>query len=189
MSSIRKDKIPLYFIAFIAPAKVREELKNFKKEIRQRFGAKNALKLPAHITLQIPFRMEEKKEAGLIKTLENFSKKQESFEIKLSGFGKFSRNVIFVKVSEHETVTRLFTDLQQVISNKLELKEREKTKRFHPHLTIASRDLSRRDFPEAWASFKDREYEASFSANRLCLMKHNGKTWDIYRSFEFGPSL
>lgn len=180
-----ENKKNLYFIALIAPAKIRKESEGFKKEIKQKFGAKNALKLPAHITLQIPFRMEEKKETSLIRALQKFSESQRSFEIKFYGFGKFSRNVIFIKVADHEPVTALFKKLQEVISGCLELKENEKTSRFHPHLTIASRDLSRRDFPEAWASFKDRQYEASFTADRICLMKHNGKTWDIYRSFEF----
>lgn len=180
-----ESKKYLYFIALIAPARVRKDLENFKKEIKQKFGAKNALKLPAHITLQIPFRMEEKREASLIQKLQKFSEKQDIFNIDLLGFGKFSRNVIFVKLKKHEPVNELYTELQKMLSHKLELKENEKATRFHPHLTIASRDLLRKDFPEAWASFKNRKYEASFTADRICLMKHNGKTWDIYRSFEF----
>ena len=88
---------PLYFIALIAPAGIRKEIENFKKEIKLKYGAKHALKLPAHLTLQIPFRMEEKKERLLLKELQKFAASQKVFEVKLNGFGKFSRNVDFRK--------------------------------------------------------------------------------------------
>lgn len=176
---------PLYFIALIAPAPVRKEIENLKKEVKEKYKAKHALKLPAHITLQIPFRMEEKKESLLLKKLEKFAASQPTFEVKLNGFGKFSRNVIFVKLEDHKPVVELYEDLQELIQKQLELKEHEKTSKIHPHLTIASRDLSRQQFPQAWNDFKDREYSAAFTADSLALLKHNGKTWDIYRKFGF----
>ncbi|MGB8375945.1 MAG: 2'-5' RNA ligase family protein [Salegentibacter sp.] len=178
----------LYFIALIAPAGIRKEIENFKKEIKQKYGAKHALKLPAHLTLQIPFRMEEKKERQLIKALDKFAASQKAFEVKLNGFGKFSRNVIFVKIEDHKPVVHLYENLQEILQEQLELKDHEKTAKIHPHLTIASRDLSRQEFPQAWNDFRDREYTASFSADYISLLKHNGKTWELYRKFSFKNS-
>lgn len=179
---------PLYFIALIAPAGIRKEIENFKKEIKEKYKAKHALKLPAHITLQIPFRMDEKKERILLKKLEKFAVLQPAFEVKLNGFGKFSRNVIFVKVEDHKPVVHLYENLQELIQKQLELKDHEKTSKIHPHLSIASRDLSRQQFSQAWNDFRDREYSAAFTADNLSLLKHNGKTWDIYRKFHLKNS-
>ncbi|MFZ0490251.1 MAG: 2'-5' RNA ligase family protein [Salegentibacter sp.] len=178
----------LFFIALIAPAGIRKEIENFKKEIKQKYGAKHALKLPAHLTLQIPFRMKEKKERQLIKELDKFAASQKAFEVKLNGFGKFSRNVIFVKIEDHKPVVHLYENLQEILQKQLELKDHEKTAKIHPHLTIASRDLSRQEFPQAWNDFRDREYTASFSADYISLLKHNGKTWELYRKFSFKNS-
>lgn len=179
---------PLYFIALIAPAGIRMEIENFKKEIKLKYGAKHALKLPAHLTLQIPFRMEEKKERLLLKELQKFAASQKVFGVKLNGFGKFSRNVIYVKVENPEPVVHLYENLQGIIQKNLELKDHEKTSKIHPHLTIASRDLSRQQFPQAWNDFREREYNASFSAGSIFLLKHNGKTWELYRKLSFDES-
>ncbi|MFD1095449.1 2'-5' RNA ligase family protein [Salegentibacter chungangensis] len=183
-STFGKSTSHLYFIALLPPAKIRKEIEAFKKELKESYRIKHALKLPAHITLQIPFRMQEKKEPVLIRNLLKFAKDKRSFQVSLSGFGKFSQNVIFVKVSEHRPVIDLFEDLQSNLAQILDLKNHEKAARIHPHITIASRDLKTEVFPEIWAVFKDRNYQSSFRADSIHLFRHNGKTWDILRKID-----
>lgn len=174
---------PLYFIALMPPPKTRKEIENFKMEIKARHGIKHALKLPAHITLQIPFRISEVQLRILLEKLDQFCKECSGFEIKLNGFGRFSKQVIFVKIEDHEPIIKLYKDLQDMILGLVNLKNHELPSRMHPHITIATRDLKRTHFPEIWNDFKDRSYEAFFNAQDIVLFKHNGKIWDHLKSF------
>ena len=175
----------LYFIALLPPKDLDERIKELKKEFALKYGAKRALRLPAHITLQIPFKMEEEKESELINALENFAEGEKAFKIEVSGFGHFSKKAIFVDVKSKQVVQEFFTRLQQVISTNLNLEDHEKTYDLHPHLTIATRDLHKKNFQQAWEDFREREFEDTFMANSLSLFKHNHKTWDILKQFKF----
>ena len=175
----------LYFIALIPPEGLSAKIRALKLEIAEKYGVKHALKLPAHITLQIPFRIPDENESGLLELLHDFAAKQHRFSIKISGFGKFSRRVIFVDVDTKQPVIELWERLQKLLSTNLDLKDHEKTSTIHPHFTLASRDLDYRVFPIAWADFKDREFKDSFQAKSISLLKHNGKSWDIFKEFEF----
>ena len=57
-------------------------------------------------------------------------------------------------------------------------------KRFHPHLTMAFRDLAPQMFSKAWDVYKDEPFESSFDVNKIWLLKHNGKSWDEHQSFD-----
>jgi len=50
---------------------------------------------------------------------------------------------------------------------------------FHPHVTIAGRDLKERDFATAWAYFQSQTYEAAFEANAISLLVNTDTGWEI----------
>ena len=59
---------------------------------------------------------------------------------------------------------------------------------FHPHMTVAFRDLKKPNFVKAWEEFKDKLLDAEFIADRICLLKHDGKRWNSFQEFELGQS-
>ena len=176
----------LYFIAIIPGDEIREQVKLLKEEMRDRFGAKHALKSPAHITLQMPFRKEENEEDDIIRALELATEAISPFGVELNGFDCFSPRVLFVRVMNHEPVIRLHEHLKPCLKDKIGLEEKQIMNRIHPHMTIATRDLTEAAFYSAWPEFSSREFDASFTAKSIFLLKHNGKFWDIYREFPFG---
>jgi len=175
----------LYFIALIPHLELREQIKAFKEEMKEQFDAKHALKSPAHITMQMPFRASDEFELILINSLREFASNQNAFKVQLSGFDCFAPRVIFVKVADHEPIVSLHSDFKKIFKEKIELKETVLTQKIHPHMTIATRDLSEKAFKKAWCLFNEREFEASFLCKSLFLLKHNGRFWDIYREFHF----
>ena len=178
-------QVNLYFIALIPHLELREQIKTLKEEIKERFNAPHALRSPAHITLQMPFKRSKKDEPYLINALQEFATYQKMFTVNLSGFDCFSPKVIFVKIIDHEPIISIHTQLQKVLTEKMTFKENVITQNFHPHMTIASGDLSVEAFCEAWVEFEKREFEASFLTMSLFLLKHNGKFWEIYQEFLF----
>src|SRR5680860_1132466 len=177
----------LYFIALIPHHGLREQIKVFKKEIEARFKAKHALKLPAHITLKIPFNIKKDEEPLLLKSLQELAGRITVFNVELSGFDCFKSGVIFVKCPGHEPIIEVHNKLEITFAQKFGLTKNEGPSRFYPHITIANRDLSVEVFRETCAEFKNREFHASFDAESFFLFKHNGKTWDVYRKFFFVP--
>ena len=175
----------LYLIALIPHLKLREQIRSLKEEMKDQFNAKHALKSPAHITLQMPYKRNVEGEHLLINTLQYFASKQHAFNINLDGFGCFAPRVIFVKVTNHKPIVTLHCQLQKVLMRNLKFKENEITQEIHPHITIATRDLTLNSFKKAWAEFENHKFTASFLAKNIFLLKHNGKYWDNYKEFLF----
>ena len=177
----------LYFIAVLPPIDLREKVRNLKLEMQRRFQAGHALKSPAHITLQMPFRLEEKREAELYRVLDNFAGQQPVFSVQIRGFDCFPPRVIFLRVVDHHPFVALQKALKTVLIENEMIPRPSGDHRFHPHMTIATRDLDKSAFEEAWPEFKVRPFNAGFTVRSLCLLKHNGSYWDIYRQAGFSP--
>ena len=176
----------LYFIGLIPPAGIEAQVRSLKEEIRDLTGAEKALRLPAHITLQIPFRMGDEKEPELTGALDSLAQKEAAFDITLKGFGAFKPRTLFIKVKDHDPVVGLHERVVGKVEEVISLKDQERTNKMHPHMTIASRDLTKASFEKVWPEFKDRDLEETFKANSLFLFRHNGKTWDVYGEYFFG---
>lgn len=175
----------LYFIALIPNPTLRNQVRSLKQEMKDRFNAKHALKSPAHLTLQMPFRREEKEEARIIKTLGEFAASQNPFTLNLDGFGAFPPRVIFINISNPGPVIQLHKNLKIILTDSLGFEPKDLIDQIHPHMTIATRDLTAAAFQAAWPEFKDRKFSASFTADGLTLLKHNGAQWEIFQEFGF----
>ena len=174
----------LYFIAILPPGPLRDEVRVLKEEIEKKYNSRRALRLPAHITLHPPFKMDIRLLPRLLEDLTKFANAQSSFEICLSGFGAFPPKVIYIKVANPGAVEKLHTKLCKILQKNI-LPNEESLRSFRPHITLATRDLSRSTFPEAWKDFQNRSFSAFFEANAIVLFQHNGKNWNILNEFNF----
>lgn len=167
----------LYFIALLPPRDIAEEVTRVKGEMAERYGASHALRSPPHITLQMPFRWTEGR--LLAEELKEFAARQETFSVTLNGYGCFPPKVIYVDVEENPLLIRMQKALQDFLEAKLNFRENQLTIRFHPHITIAHRDLKKSVFQAAWAEFSTREFRWIFTADNIALLRHNGHSWEV----------
>ena len=175
----------LYFLAFIPSESIQQEVKILKGEIRLKYAAKHAQKLPAHITLQPPFRLFEEDKVSFLEMLTKFAEREVPLEIQLSGFGSFPPRVIYIDVENKKPIIAFQRKLQDTLANVLDVSHTVKSD-FHPHITLATRDLKEEYYPEAWDDFQKRKYLATFTASSLYLLQHKGKAWEIYSEFAIG---
>lgn len=178
----------LYFIALVPPQEIEEEVKSLKEEIKEKYHSQKALKLPAHITLQKPFHMTEEDEPKLLRAMERAIKAQDEFTIKLKDFGAFPPRVIYVAVENEDSVKTLYENLAEELKKTSLLSEKEVMSKLHPHITIATRDLGKKQFHKAWEEFRNRHFQSIFTADELTLFKHNGKSWDVLKVLKFPSS-
>ncbi len=175
----------LYFIAILPPKRVYTKIRELQYEIKKRYGCKQALRPPVHITLQVPFKRPASDEARLINQLECFASKRSYFNVIIDGFGTFEPHTIFVKPESTDELMGLQSDLISHLKAELSFTQKEIVySHFNPHFTIAYRDLKPK-YQEVWSDFRNREYKDEFEVHDICLLKHNYKFWEIVRTLPF----
>ncbi|MBL7471909.1 2'-5' RNA ligase family protein [Robertkochia sediminum] len=175
----------MYYIAVLPPEDIRSEIKVFKEEVLQDFGSGHALRSPAHITLQMPFHFEEAQESQLITALASLAKSHHNFSCTAEGLGHFGDRTIFIAINPNTTLNNLRINLQVMLRETFGFGDKKLPQRFHPHITIANRDLTPERFPACWDAFRDRTYTRDFGITGIALLKHRGDHWEVYREFPF----
>ncbi len=172
----------LYFIAIIPPEPLYTETLTLKNHFKDQYNSKAALNSPPHITLHMPFKWRATKETELVSSLEKFSAKQKPFEIRLTGFGSFEQRVIFLDVKKDEKLELLQKQLKRFCKVELNLFNADYREfAYHPHITLAFRDLKKAAFYKAWEELKEKKLEANFTLGSIALLKHNGKVWNVFK--------
>ncbi len=187
--AIKVEKRKLYFIAIIPPSPVYEEALELKKYFKEQYGSKAALYSPPHITLHMPFLWNKEKEKKLTEKLLIFSKKCDPLKVCMDNFSGFPPKVIFINVTESDALIALQKNLNRFFKTELDVfNANYKEQPFHPHLTLAFRDLKKNQYQKAWEEFSKKEFKAEFMADKIALLKHNGKGWDILKEFPLESS-
>jgi 2'-5' RNA ligase len=175
----------LYFIAVVPPEDIREEVTELKKYVAATYGSKHALKSPPHITLHMPFKFKDRKYEQLEAFLQSMVKNQPTFSIQLQGFSYFEPRVVFVDMLQSEALESLQATISKEIRQLNILNSQYKGRPFHPHMTIAFRDLKKQAFYEARNDFSQKEYSRNFEVEEICLLKHDGQQWNIHQRIPF----
>ncbi len=174
----------LYFIALIPPQPLKNEVQQIKEEFANTYNVYHALKSPPHITLIPPFKMHEQEISRLSEFLIHFASECSPFNLSLENYAAFKPRVIFIKPILNKNLSELFDGLNERFYESFPVGERS-SRLFHPHLTIAFRDLKPNIFNRAWQDFKSKKFYASFSVDRVFLLKHNGKRWEEFKEYTF----
>lgn len=189
MSAKKKtEQQKLYFIAIVPPSPAFEEALALKHYFKEKFQSKASLNSPPHITLHMPFKWREDKEKSLINSLEVFFEGKDPIAVHLTNFGAFPPRVIFIGVEKNDELTGLQLALMRFCKKEFQLfNSNYRDLPFHPHLTLAFRDLKKHNFAEAWQEFSQREFESQFISNTVVLLKHTGKEWLAHHRFALQP--
>lgn len=174
----------MYFIAIIPPTPIFEEALELKHYFRDQYNSKASLNSPPHITLHMPFQWKLDKENLLTEGLGGFAKQQAPFELSLLNFNAFPPRVIYIDVVKSEMLEVLQKELQRFCKRELNLfNANYKEHPFHPHLTLAFRDLRKQQFVKAWEEFKARDFKGQFIVREIALLKHVDGSWRGLKNF------
>lgn len=172
-----------YFIAIVPHEKLCDEIVAIKQDFADTYNSKGALRSPAHITLHMPFLWKEEKEEKLLNELAAFKFDTSNFDITLNNFSRFGERVIFIDVEKNEVLNSLQKQLVRHVKQMLNLFNQDEDLRgFHPHITVAFRDLKKEQFKKAWQAYKEKEFKAAFNCASFALLKHDGKRWNVYKT-------
>ncbi len=175
----------MYYLALVAPDEIDRQIMIWKTRMKDLYQSVVALRSPAHITLIPPFWMGEELENELVSAIVLYSKNRESSEINMNGFSCFKPSTIFVNVIQHDWLINIKTDLEEVLIAQKRFPLIKDNRRFHPHITIASRDLHKKQFEEAFPYFENKKYSAKWKPEGISILRHNKKNWDVIFTSQF----
>ena len=171
-----------YFLAIVLPPPLLETVESIKQELYHAHGLKGALRSPSHITLHRPFSFKVNKENDLVDTLSKFHNKTE-FEIGLQNFSFFEPRVVFVNVEHSPALSTLHEQLCRFCKINLQLfNESDDERGFHPHVTVAFRDLKKDLFYKLSKEFAGRRLQGSFMYSGFSLLRLRQK-WEVLHTF------
>lgn len=171
-----------YFIAIVIPDPMFSEIEAIKQNLFEEHNLKGALRSPAHITLHRPFEWKEDKESELLEKVSGF-KFHTPFTLQMHDFAFFEPRVIYADVKHNELLYELHKELTQYAKKELRLfNEAEDLRGFHPHVTVAFRDLKKPKFYELQKIFQTKKLEGSFDYAGFSLLKLE-KKWEEIRFF------
>jgi 2'-5' RNA ligase len=171
------------YLLVINPSKaIWNEVMNVKKSFHEKYDHIQSIKSKPHITLA-NFHLDEYLEENMVKALDELCQFQEPFDVTLKNFNNFPSHTIFIDVINYSAIV----DLVKSIKIKLNL-PRSTKKHFpiRPHMTIA-RGLNEEKFKKAITEFQFSDFNASFIASNMVLMKRKGgyDRYLIIKEFEF----
>ena len=173
-----------FFIAIIPPPEVQAKVTQIKEYFRDRYNSQAALRSPPHITLQAPFEWVEADHDHLIMSLTEYQFHLQAIPIQLCGFGAFPPRVIYVNVEHTPALMALQSDLSEYLATRLGIiDQRSQTRPFHPHLTVAFRDLKSDAFRKAWSQFEQKEIQFSFCSTQIALLLYADRQWTVHQQF------
>lgn len=172
-----------YFIALVPKEPVKQEIIRLKWLLKEEFGVKYALKSPPHITLKMPFLFNENKEALLAHKLECFFQEEKGFSLSLSGVGNFGNRVAYLRVRYPPELLamqqRLVSYGKKNLGQNIELSD----KNYHPHLTLAFKDIKKHQFETLLVFLKTKVDRYHMEVDQVSLLKKMTSNWEIKNNF------
>lgn len=163
----------LWFLAILPPADVADRVRAVQQEIADRFGPHKILKIPVHVTLEAPFRLDEEGAARMTEHLRDFFAKQPAFSLELRNFGTFRHSVVFIEVVPNLTLLELHEHTSALLREEhAYIKERSWQQGYTPHVTVANRDVTPPAHRAIWGEFNTRKFYAKFAVNEIHLLRH-----------------
>ncbi|HRE74267.1 MAG TPA: 2'-5' RNA ligase family protein [Flavobacteriales bacterium] len=165
-------KPQLFFTAFLFQDDVSAEIQSLKQELAERTNARHTLKILPHITLLPPATFTEEEIIIKKQLLEEWSRQIHVFEIKLKGFGHFRKDVVFIQPEIPQEIYSHQQELVKKMQSAFPGKFPEYSHPWHPHATLAFRDLNEESFQIAIEFLRGKKIQIQTTVHSFAELKH-----------------
>jgi 2'-5' RNA ligase len=173
-----------YFTAFLFSEALQQNVEAIKNPLSEITGSKHSLGIVPHVTLISPVQwsVEEinRKKALLAEALV----RMQPFSIRLDGFSSFRRDVLFIRTIVPQEIIEWQRELEHLIRSHFPDKFHHPQREWHPHVTLAFKDLSPEGFDRGMQWLKDRQFVVEETLNGITELIHKG-SWKPDQDFSF----
>lgn len=170
----------LFLWAILPPDELSERIDAWRRECAERFSVSRALRLPVHLTLYPPFYAEESEMLKQFSEIDELCSAHYPFSIALKNFGFFEKKnpVVFIDVVMNSALEAIQRELKHLMDGFLQSAGDDR--KYHPHITLAYRDLASEKMKEVKDFFSEKEFSAVFVTDQICLLRNEGKGWEPF---------
>ncbi len=175
----------LYLLAVVPPVELAKSIDKMRVEFADNFHCYKALRPPVHLTLNMPFKVQEALMEQSIESIGRLVGSHAPFSIELKNFGFFeSRNhpVLYINVVKNMPLKQLNDELGILMRGVFQL-DNPGGDHFRPHFTLGYRDTTADMLPAMKAAYANRSFSAAFEVASVRLFRHSGARWEIYQDF------
>ena len=177
--------VNMYFVAIVLPQDLNEKVLRHKILMQEKYNCQVALKSPAHITITPPFWLNIAKEDDLVRAVDTLSRGIRAFPVTTNHFSAFIPRTIFIDIESNDQLRFVKKSADDFFTQHPEFNIKNEGRPFRPHITVATRDLHKKSFHEAWSYFQHQVFEEKWIAGALSVLRHNKKNWDVIHTSQF----
>lgn len=178
------SKTQLKLVAIVPPEPLFSFIREEQQYIADTWGPKKALRVPPHLTLLPPISVNEAELIVLESILKDAASSHKAFMLRVNGYDAFSPKVIFIKPNYPKALHLLYTDIiDTVIARIPHVMNKYPDDTFHPHFTIAYRDLEPDIFRDVWKYFKNKKAKFTVPIQDISIFDKSDVGWTIGKKF------
>ena len=182
--------VGLFFLALLPPQEIRDELREWQHWTAKNFQVRSPLLSPPHVTIYPPVRWPLAALAAWKNSLKDFASNHAEFSVTVEGFNHFDKEVIFAHVEQSPPIMDFQKSFIRYWTESLGAKSPKHANSYHPHITLAFRNLTPVSFTGIWEKFGSLPYTRQFNAKEMVLLKHQTTGWEIEERFTLAhPSV
>lgn len=172
----------LYFLALIPPKHISDKIHAIKLYVSEKYNCKHALKSPPHITLEPPFHYSLHKENFLLQKISELNKSLPDTDIpvELNGYDVFLPKVVFINIIQNSLLTNAYNHVHSFVKTELKVVKDLPPRPFHPHITIAFRDVKKHLVTQILEDLKQNfPIKETFCISNVSLLYFTNKHWEV----------
>jgi 2'-5' RNA ligase len=94
-----------------------------------------------------------------------------------------------LRIEQNESLQQFQSELKMFCKRELKLVDELSDRNYHPHLTVAFKDMKSNRFPEVLQLVKEQAFESEFLVNHFYILKRNNGYWKVFEKISFGKNL
>ena len=163
----------LKLIAILPPTGIAEKVKQEQQFIADRWGPKHALRTPPHLTIIPPLAVNPTSFNAIKRMAAVIASGMNPFTIQLKGYGAFKPRVVYIHPVIPPAMQTLYRQWRDALEVELpQLLDRYPDLPYHPHLTLAHRDVYPDQFSSIWRHYQGRSFDAHFEVKSFWILHH-----------------
>lgn len=185
---MKQTNIPqqTHFIGVLLPEDITLTLEDCRRYMNEVYGCKSGHGTPIHVTLVPPFRLQEEySTADLISAIEKeVLPKGLDFTAHIDNFDAFGDRTLFANVIAGDAWTKLRDKTVQAIINTCPGCTKKDKKPFHPHATVANRDIPTGIMTKALQVMNELNLAEDFPVDNITIFERKGNRWEAAITLE-----
>ena len=103
--------------------------------------------------------------------------------MRVKGVDTFGKRVIFLDIKAEQDLYTFQSDLKKFLKTQVHLPDELSDRNYHPHMTVAFKDLKRQIFEAVFQEVKEAKLESEFQISELTLLKRLNGKWSPHMNF------